>query len=64
MCLFMSMLYCKIKIVIDINNHELLEHMCKHMKEIKKGERGRKYYQIDKPSYPLPLFLPFYHISK
>jgi hypothetical protein len=34
------------------------------MKEIKKGERGRKYYQIDKPSYPLPLFLPFYHISK
>jgi len=36
MCLFMSMLYSKIKIEIDTNNDELLETIWEHMKEIKR----------------------------
>jgi hypothetical protein len=36
MCLFMSMLYSKIKFEIDINNDELLKIIWKHMKEIKR----------------------------
>jgi hypothetical protein len=37
-CLFMSMLYTKIKFEIDINNDELLKIIWKHMREIKRGE--------------------------
>jgi hypothetical protein len=40
MCLFMSMLYNKIKFEIDINNDELLKTIWEHMREIKRGERG------------------------
>jgi hypothetical protein len=40
-CLFMFMLYSKIKIEIDTKNYELLENIWEHMKEIK---RGRGYY--------------------
>jgi hypothetical protein len=36
----MFILYNKIKIEIDINNDELLETICEHMREIKRGERG------------------------
>jgi hypothetical protein len=38
----MFFLYNKIKIEIDINNDELLETICEHMREIKRGER--EYY--------------------
>ncbi len=41
MCLFMSMLCCKIKIEIDINNGELSETIWEHMKEIQM-EGGEK----------------------
>ncbi len=41
MCLFMFVLYNKIKIEIDINNDELLDlTIWEHMKEIKKKGRG------------------------
>jgi len=36
----MFILYNKIKIEIDINNDELLETKCEHMREIKRGVRG------------------------
>jgi hypothetical protein len=36
----MFILYNKIKFEIDINNDELLETICEHMKEIKRGETG------------------------
>jgi hypothetical protein len=42
MCLFMSMLYNKIRFEIDINNNELLKTICEHMKEVKKGERAKE----------------------
>jgi hypothetical protein len=32
-------LYNKIKIEIDINNDELLETICEHMREIKRAEK-------------------------
>ncbi len=38
--LYISMLYSKIKVEIDINNYELLETIWEHMKEIKGGEIG------------------------
>jgi len=41
MCIFMSMLYSKIKIEIDINNDELSETIWEHMKEIQM-EGGEK----------------------
>jgi hypothetical protein len=41
MCIFMSMLYSKIKIEIDINNDELLETIWEHMRKIKM-EGGEK----------------------
>jgi hypothetical protein len=35
------------------------------MRKIKKGTGGgRRYYQIDKPPYPLALILPLLHICK
>jgi hypothetical protein len=41
---------------IDINNNELLETIWEHMKKIKEG-KGRRYYQIDKPSISFTIFL-------
>jgi len=41
MCLFISILYDKIKIEIDINNDELLETIWEHMRKKKGGSRGR-----------------------
>jgi hypothetical protein len=38
MCLFMSMLFSKIKIEIDINNDKLSRITCEHMRVIKRGE--------------------------
>jgi hypothetical protein len=38
--LFMSILYSKIKVEIDINNDEILETIWEHMREIKRGEIG------------------------
>ncbi len=38
----MFILYNKIKFEIDINNDELLETICEHMREIKRGET--RYY--------------------
>ncbi len=38
MCLFISMLYDKIKIEININNDELLETIWEHMRKIKREE--------------------------
>jgi len=35
----MFILYNKIKIEIDINNDELLETICEHMREIKRANR-------------------------
>jgi hypothetical protein len=37
----MFIIYNKIKIEIDINNDELLETICEHMREIKRVERVR-----------------------
>ncbi len=39
-CLFMSMLYNKIKIKIDINNHETIENHMRTCEEIKREEGG------------------------
>jgi hypothetical protein len=39
MCLFMSMLFSKIKIEIDINNDKLLRMTWEHMRVIKR-EKG------------------------
>jgi hypothetical protein len=43
MCMFMSMLYSKIKFEIDTNIDELLTTIQKHMREVKWG-RERGYY--------------------
>jgi hypothetical protein len=37
----MFVLYIKIKFEIDMNNNGLLETICEHMKQIKRGGRGR-----------------------
>jgi hypothetical protein len=37
----MSMLYIKIKFEIDMNNNRLLETICEHMKQIKRGGRQK-----------------------
>jgi hypothetical protein len=61
MCPFMCMLYSRIKFEISINNDELLKTIWEHMKEIKRGQGGRKrYYYIDKLLSHLPLFLVFF----
>jgi hypothetical protein len=39
-CLFMSMLCCKIKIEIDINNDKLSKTIREHIKKIKGGRGG------------------------
>jgi hypothetical protein len=43
MCLFMSMICCKIKIETNINNDELLKTIKEHIKKIKSRE-WRGYY--------------------
>jgi hypothetical protein len=65
-CLFMSMLYDKIKIENNKNNDDLLKTKWEHMRKIKRRERDRErgYHQIDKPQSLLSLFLPFSHIFK
>ncbi len=55
MCLIMPMLYSKIKFDIDVNNDNLLETIWEHMKQ----RKGGRYYYIDKPPFPLFLFLSF-----
>jgi hypothetical protein len=57
-------MFCsKIKFEIDINNDELLENILKHVREIKRGERGG-IIKLNKPPSLLPLFLPLSHIFK
>jgi len=63
MCLFMSMLYNKIKFEIDINNDELLKTIWEHMREIKRGGR-EDINKLTKPSFLLSLyFISFSHFQ-
>jgi hypothetical protein len=45
MCLFMPMLFSKIKIEIDINNDKLSRITWEHMRVIKMGERDLIQFQ-------------------
>jgi len=51
----MSMFCSKIKFEIDMNNDELLETILKHVREIKRGERGG-IIKLNNPPSPLSLF--------
>jgi hypothetical protein len=60
----MSILYIKIKIEIYMNNNGLLETVCEHMKQIKRGGRGRDIIKLILTKlhffYHYSLFFPYF----
>jgi hypothetical protein len=64
MCLFISILYDKIKIEIDINNDELLETIWEHMRKIKREEGGGDNIKLINLHLLYHYFLSFSHNFK